>query len=147
MVPEIPGIRRLVVPAGQGALYRIRLGGLSDRLRGGGRYDHHLGWWGGTPVRVVGKGDPGPNGSSGPRGPRRPWRGPRTASCARPQAPAGGTEDKIAFSRQFYNDTVLRYNTLRQSFPATLLAGALGFGPREYFELEEEARQPVAVKF
>lgn len=57
------------------------------------------------------------------------------------------TEDKIAFSRQFYNDTVLRYNNLTQSFPAVVLAGALGFAPREYFEVAEEARQPVAVRF
>lgn len=57
------------------------------------------------------------------------------------------TEDKIAFSRQFYNDTVLRYNNLTQSFPAVVLAGALGFTPREYFQVAEEARRPVAVRF
>jgi len=57
------------------------------------------------------------------------------------------TEDKIAFSRQFYNDTVLRYNNLRQSLPAALFAQALGFGPRDYFEVEDQARQPVAVRF
>jgi LemA protein len=56
------------------------------------------------------------------------------------------TEDKIAFSRQFYNDTVLRYNNLRQSLPAVLLAGALGFGPRGYFEIEDQARQPLALR-
>lgn len=57
------------------------------------------------------------------------------------------TENKIAFARQFYNDTVLLYNNLRQSFPALVLAGAFGFGPREYFELEGPAREPVAVRF
>ncbi len=63
------------------------------------------------------------------------------------QEELSGTESKIAFARQFYNDTVLRYENLRQSFPTTLLAGALGFGGREYFEMEEAAREPVKVQF
>lgn len=63
------------------------------------------------------------------------------------QEELSGTESKIAFARQFYNDTVLRYNNTRQAFPAVLVAQGLGFGPREYFEMEEEARRPVAVKF
>jgi LemA protein len=63
------------------------------------------------------------------------------------QEELSGTESKIAFARQFYNDTVLRYNNSRQAFPAVLIANSFGFGPREYFEMEEEARQPVQVKF
>jgi LemA protein len=63
------------------------------------------------------------------------------------QEELSGTESKIAFARQFYNDTVLRYNNARQSFPAVLVAGSLGFGEREYFEMEEDARKPVQVKF
>lgn len=63
------------------------------------------------------------------------------------QEELSGTESKIAFSRQFYNDTVLRYNNTRQMFPAALIAGPLGFGPREYFEMEEVARAPVKVSF
>lgn len=63
------------------------------------------------------------------------------------QEELSGTESKIAFSRQFYNDTVLRYSNARQSFPAALLAGPLGFGPRDYFEMEDAARQPVKVAF
>ncbi|MDR7418199.1 MAG: LemA family protein [Armatimonadota bacterium] len=63
------------------------------------------------------------------------------------QEELSGTESKIAFARQFYNDTVLRYNNTRQAFPAVLIANSMGFGPREYFEMEEEARQPVQVKF
>ncbi len=63
------------------------------------------------------------------------------------QEELSGTESKIAFARQFYNDTVLRYNNTRQAFPAVLIAGALGFGPREYFEMEEAAREPVKVAF
>ena len=63
------------------------------------------------------------------------------------QEELSGTESKIAFSRQFYNDTVLRYSNTRQAFPAVLLAGPLGFGPRDYFEMEDAARQPVKVAF
>jgi LemA protein len=63
------------------------------------------------------------------------------------QEELSGTESKIAFARQFYNDTVLRYNNARQAFPAVIVANAFGFGPREYFEMEETAREPVKVKF
>ena len=63
------------------------------------------------------------------------------------QEELSGTESKIAFARQFYNDTVLRYNNARQTFPAALMANQFGFGPREYFEMEEAAREPVKVKF
>jgi LemA protein len=57
------------------------------------------------------------------------------------------TEDKIAYSRQYYNDSVLRYNTKIQSFPALLLANPMGFRPREYFETGDDARGPVRVSF
>lgn len=63
------------------------------------------------------------------------------------QEELSGTESKIAFARQFYNDTVLRYNNARQSFPAVVIANAMRFGPREYFEMEEAAREPVKVAF
>ncbi|MDQ7827463.1 MAG: LemA family protein [Armatimonadota bacterium] len=63
------------------------------------------------------------------------------------QEELANTEGKIAFARQFYNDTVLRYENLRQSFPAGVLAGLFGFRPREYFEMEEAAREPVPVRF
>lgn len=63
------------------------------------------------------------------------------------QEELSGTESKIAFARQFYNDTVLRYNNARQTFPAALIANQFGFAPREYFEMEEAAREPVKVKF
>ena len=63
------------------------------------------------------------------------------------QEELSGTESKIAFSRQFYNDTVLRYENLRQSFPVGVLANAFGFRGREYFEMEEAAREPVRVQF
>ena len=47
------------------------------------------------------------------------------------------TEDKIAISRQVYNDTVLTFNNAIQVFPALLLAGALGFSKREFFEIND----------
>ncbi len=58
-----------------------------------------------------------------------------------------GTEGRIAYARQFFNDTVLRFNTKIQSFPAVLIARRLGFSEREYFEAEEESRGPVQVDF
>lgn len=63
------------------------------------------------------------------------------------QEELSGTESKIAFARQFYNDTVLRYENLRQSFPTSAIANTFGFRGREYFEMEEAARQPVKVQF
>lgn len=59
------------------------------------------------------------------------------------------TEGKIAFSRQFYNDTVLKYNTAIQRFPAVMVAGMFGFHQEVYFNLDDEAeaRQAVKVEF
>lgn len=58
-----------------------------------------------------------------------------------------GTEDKIAYSRQFYNDTVNRYNTKIQSLPSNIIAGMFNFTEREYFEASGESRGPVTVQF
>jgi LemA protein len=58
------------------------------------------------------------------------------------------TENKVAFSRQGYNDSVMTYNTARESFPASLVAGALGFHHAELFEITNpQERQGVQVKF
>ena len=57
------------------------------------------------------------------------------------------TEDRIGFARQYYNDSVLRYNTKIQTFPSLLLAGPFGFREREYFEADDESRGPVQVEF
>jgi len=57
------------------------------------------------------------------------------------------TEDRIAYSRQFYNDMVRGYNTRIQSFPAVVVAGMFNFGEREYFEADDESRGPVQVQF
>src|SRR5438093_2674756 len=58
-----------------------------------------------------------------------------------------GTESKIAFARQFYNDQVQSLNTLIQSFPSRLVASLGRFQPREFFDIEEPARGPVSVRF
>ena len=58
------------------------------------------------------------------------------------------TENRVAVSRQVYNDTVLTYNNTVQTFPGLVLAGPFGFSIREFFEVEEEAqRQPPVVDF
>ena len=56
-------------------------------------------------------------------------------------------EEKIAFSRQFYNDTTMKFNTTIQSFPTNLLAGMFGFQALPYFEVDDVQRQAVQVKF
>ena len=58
-----------------------------------------------------------------------------------------GTEGRIAFSRQFYNEQTLAYDNARESFPTNVVAGMFNFEPREYFEAEEASRQPVRVDF
>jgi LemA protein len=63
------------------------------------------------------------------------------------QEELSATEGRIAYARQYYNDAVQRYNTKIQSFPAVLLAGALRFQEREYFEADGESRGPVNVSF
>jgi len=64
------------------------------------------------------------------------------------QEELAGTESKIAFARQFYNDSVMKYNIRLQIFPARLIAQWFGFKPKEYFEIEEAAsREPVRVSF
>jgi len=53
------------------------------------------------------------------------------------------TEDKIAVSRQVYNDTVLTFNNAIQVFPAVLIAGPFGFTKREFYEVEDAADREV----
>jgi LemA protein len=56
------------------------------------------------------------------------------------------TENKVAFSRQAYNDAVMGYNTARETFPNSIIAGATGFGPAQLFELEAPAVERAAPK-
>jgi LemA protein len=51
------------------------------------------------------------------------------------------TENKVAFARQAYNDSVMGYNTARESFPTNVVAGALGFQAADLFQLESEAER------
>ena len=51
------------------------------------------------------------------------------------------TENRIAVSRQVYNDTVLTYNNTVQTFPGLVVAGPFGFSIREFFEVEEAAQR------
>lgn len=63
------------------------------------------------------------------------------------QEELSGTESKIAYSRQFYNDNVMAYNTLIQSFPANIIASSFSFKEQEYFPMDDTAREPVDVNF
>lgn len=63
------------------------------------------------------------------------------------QEELAGTESKIAYARQFYNDSVMSYNTATQTVPSSIVAGMFGFKQREYFEIEAAAAEPVQVKF
>jgi LemA protein len=58
-----------------------------------------------------------------------------------------GTEGRIAYARQFYNDNVYRYNTKVQSFPTNILANMFRFSEREYFQADDESRGPTQVSF
>jgi LemA protein len=63
------------------------------------------------------------------------------------QEELSGTEGKIAYSRQFYNDTVLQYDNSLEMFPTNILAGMFGFQPKPYFETPAGDREPVKVQF
>ncbi|MEM4348579.1 MAG: LemA family protein [Candidatus Anstonellaceae archaeon] len=58
-----------------------------------------------------------------------------------------GIENKIAYTRQFYNDSVLSYNTAIQTVPTNIVASIFGFTPREFFKATEEERKNVRVQF
>jgi LemA protein len=58
------------------------------------------------------------------------------------------TENKISFSRQYYNDSVLKYNNKTQMFPSNVVAGMTGFKSGEFFEISvPEEKQAPKVKF
>jgi len=56
-------------------------------------------------------------------------------------------ENKIAYARQHFNDVVLAFNTQRQKFPDNIVAGMMGLVARDYFEIEEAAREAPKVSF
>lgn len=63
------------------------------------------------------------------------------------QSELTNTEDKIAFARQSYNDTVNRYDTKRQSVPANIVANFGTFEDFSYFEADPDSRSAVKVEF
>ena len=63
------------------------------------------------------------------------------------QEELSGIENKIAYARQFYNDSVVAYNTKIQTVPTNIVAGIFSFKERDYFEIKEAEKKPVKVKF
>ena len=63
------------------------------------------------------------------------------------QAELSSTEDKISYMRQSYNDTVMKYNTAIQTFPAVLFAGMMGFAKRESFDAAAGSEVAPKVPF
>jgi LemA protein len=57
------------------------------------------------------------------------------------------TENKIAYSRQFYNSNVMEYNTKLQVFPDAIIANTFNFKPAEFFGISDADKQPVKVQF
>lgn len=63
------------------------------------------------------------------------------------QEELSSTEGRVAYARQFYNDSVLSYNQKLEQFPTVFFARMLGFGKREYFEADEASRTAPTVEF
>jgi len=63
------------------------------------------------------------------------------------QEELSGTEGRIAYARQFYNDSVLKLNTKIQTVPTNIMAKMFGFKQHEYFEADDTSRGPVTVQF
>jgi LemA protein len=64
------------------------------------------------------------------------------------QEELAGTESKIAYARQFYNDIVMKFNMKQQVFPSNIIANMFNFKEKEYFEIgDEAAKGPVKVSF
>ena len=61
------------------------------------------------------------------------------------QEELSGTENKVGFARQFYNDIATNFNTAQQVFPANLFAAAFGFRPAELFEITTAAERDAPV--
>ena len=57
------------------------------------------------------------------------------------------TEDKVAYSRQFYNDSILSYNNKCKTFPGNMFAGMFGFKEKEYLKIAEAEKKLPKVKF
>ena len=63
------------------------------------------------------------------------------------QEELAGTEGKISYARQFYNDNVMEFNTKLQKIPTNVIGTMLGFKEKEFFKTAEGERKPVKVEF
>ncbi|KAB2954674.1 LemA family protein [Heliorestis acidaminivorans] len=63
------------------------------------------------------------------------------------QEELSGTENKIAYARQLYNNTIMKYNTKIQSFPTNLIASFHGFTEESMLEIPERERENIQVRF
>jgi len=63
------------------------------------------------------------------------------------QRELSATEDKVAYSRQFYNDSILSYNNLCKTFPGKFFAGIYGKKPMEYLQIAEADKKLPKVEF
>ena len=63
------------------------------------------------------------------------------------QEELSSTENKIAFARQHFNDSVTAYNTKREVFPSNIIAGLFGFRDKALYEVSNDKREKVAVNF
>jgi len=63
------------------------------------------------------------------------------------QRELASTEDRVAYARQYYNDSILSYNNLCKTFPGTFFAGIFGKKEREYLKIAEAERKVVKVEF
>ncbi len=63
------------------------------------------------------------------------------------QKELSATEDKVAYSRQYYNDSILSYNNLCKTFPGAFFAKLYGKKPREYLQITEAEKKKIDVKF
>ena len=58
-----------------------------------------------------------------------------------------GAEDKISYARQFYNDTVLKYNNKVEMFPSNIIANLFKFVKQAFFEVDEASKEVPKVQF
>lgn len=63
------------------------------------------------------------------------------------QEELAGTEGKISYARQFYNDNVMEFNNKLQKIPTNVIGKMLGFKEKEFFKVEEGEKKPVKVEF
>ena len=63
------------------------------------------------------------------------------------QRELSSTEDKVAYARQYYNDSILSYNNLCRTFPGVFFAKLYGKKEREYLKIEPAEKKPIRIKF